>query len=436
MSNNSSYIPFLNRHNEILLRYILKRYPFTNEELKQWRDLLNWEFVALNRKIPWSLELFREFDEELTMREDKISEELLEKLKTCGAKPGQYFISIYNMKKFPWSEEFIDFAKDKLTWFLLTQHWPLKKSVEMLDRYADYHDFFFISKYWDLPWSADLLQRHADKWDYEHLTHRLTWAKHINKKALYTLLKLDPKNFQKGIMSSPRNRKLPSVETDPSIADKKQRILHSDEPLVGEGLIYALETFGIGFIINNSRVNWTPGLIDYLSDHKDWAQIFNNSELPVNEALIEKYIDKIPFGKATGFYSEIDGISSNRKIPWSVPFIKKYKERWNWWQLSNNWSIPPSEEMLEAFNGLWDWEGICNAWGEFWTHERIRKYAGQVNWTSLSGNEELSFTPALLEEFEEKWDTSKLRKNKAFRRQVLKKTIDAGFIQKYINSLV
>ena len=435
MRKTTAYIPFLLRNTSLLSGYIEKNYPLTMEELRDKRKKLNWKVLARNPNLPWSLDLFMEFDDELTIREENISKSDWEKMNEIMAKPGQYYKGIYKNRAIPWSVEIVDFVKDKLSWFMFTQIFPLENSVEMLDRYSECLDFKIISFDWKLPWTPELLERHATKWVYVYLTHRLTSDVNTDKNVLKTLQKIDPKGYIFGKMISNRYRKPPIIEPDPELIERKQRLSQSDSPLEGEDLLFGVEVFGIDDLAFNPRVKWTSGLIDYLSDRHDWPAIFGNTQMPVTEALIEKYIDKIPFGKNEGKIFVIDGISLNEQLPWSVPFIKKFRDHWNWKQLSLNYSIPRTEEMLESFADLWDWEIICCSWGKFWSPERIRKYADRLCWTGLSQNIKIKFTPELLEEFEGKWDTEALQKNKAFKKQVMKTSITSDIRREYIESL-
>jgi len=51
----------------------------------------------------------------------------------------------------------------------------------------------------------------------------------------------------------------------------------------------------------------------------------------LTENQIEKYIDDLVW-----FDNEIDytcgcGLTENRKLPWSIDFLNKYEDKWNWY---------------------------------------------------------------------------------------------------------
>lgn len=435
MSNTSPYFPFLSRHQEMVPDYLLRKYPFSMEQLKKWRNKLDWETIASNIHLPWSLELFREFDYELTMREDELSPESLEDLSTVKAKPGEYHLGIYFIEKIQWSIEFLDFAKDKLTWFLVTEKWPLEMTVEMLDRYADYFDFYFINGYWDLPWTSDLLERYADKWDYHSLSVRLKDGNRVDDDVLKTLERLSPEYFTGFTQNKLTEKDRIVFNNGLKMFYKINSILDGEGDLSSEEFFFLLDHCTLNRLIASDRLNWTSGLIDYLSDRKDWEDIFDRREIFVNEELIDKYIDRIPFGKREYREFPFRGLSSNVNMPWSVKLIEKYRDRWNWKQLSINPSIPACEELLEAFIDLWDWDIISCTWGRFWTHERLRHYKDRIDWKSLSTFGNPVFTPELLEEFENMWDYNELRSNKHFEDQVLKDYISNDLVEAYFNNL-
>ncbi|OAV66763.1 hypothetical protein Barb6XT_01782 [Bacteroidales bacterium Barb6XT] len=89
-------------------------------------------------------------------------------------------------------------------------------------------------------------------------------------------------------------------------------------------------------------------------------------------------------------------MSSNPSLPWSVKFIEKYKDRWNWGRfgLSENPSLPWSVEFIEKYKDKWDWGkfGLFENPSLPWSIELIEKYKDK--W-----------------EYEDKWNLDPLRWN-------------------------
>jgi hypothetical protein len=40
--------------------------------------------------------------------------------------------------------------------------------------------------------------------------------------------------------------------------------------------------------------------------------------------------------------------------------IEKYKDKWDWKDLSTNKSLPWSIELIEKYNDKWDWWTLCS----------------------------------------------------------------------------
>jgi len=63
----------------------------------------------------------------------------------------------------------------------------------------------------------------------------------------------------------------------------------------------------------------------------EYFKLLISSSYPLTENQIEKYIDDLVW-----FDNEIDytcgcGLTENRKLPWSIDFLNKYEDKWNWY---------------------------------------------------------------------------------------------------------
>lgn len=143
--------------------------------------------------------------------------------------------------------------------------------------------------------------------------------------------------------------------------------------------------------INNSNWDWSglsrnPNLtLEFINKHIDKA--WDWKELSCNHALVKKYIDKYPNGLPinsnlilrwnwhkialnpytslelidsiiTSDFWDWDGIASNN-ANLTIPFIEKYIDKWNWFQLSRNVNL--SFDVVEKYInrwGRWAWFGL------------------------------------------------------------------------------
>lgn len=108
-------------------------------------------------------------------------------------------------------------------------------------------------------------------------------------------------------------------------------------------------------------------------EHSDWfIKCLFSRNYPLSEYLIEKYKDKWDWNE----------LSCNKFLPWSIELIEKYINEWNWIRLSYNQPLPWTTELIERFEDKWDWNS----------------FAG------LTYNESLPWTVELIEKFKNKWD--------------------------------
>jgi DNA polymerase III epsilon subunit-like protein len=119
-----------------------------------------------------------------------------------------------------------------------------------------------------------------------------------------------------------------------------------------------------------------------------------SQEYPLSILLIDKYKDKWNWSD----------LSMNESLPWSADLIGKYDDKWDWWRLSLNEGLPWSGELIERYKNKWDW---CRLFGNnklTWTDELIEKYHPQKRYVSvLSSNKKLQWTDELIEKYKYEW---------------------------------
>ncbi|MFZ7216357.1 hypothetical protein [Avibacterium avium] len=108
--------------------------------------------------------------------------------------------------------------------------------------------------------------------------------------------------------------------------------------------------------------------------------------------------------KTIDFKEAIRLISSLEHIEWTVEFIEKYAEYWDWGRLSGNEALPWSMELIERFEERWDWEGLSENEALPWSMELIERFEERWDWSALSRNEALPWSMELIERFEDRWE--------------------------------
>ena len=123
--------------------------------------------------------------------------------------------------------------------------------------------------------------------------------------------------------------------------------------------------------------------------------------------------------------------------------MEKYKDKWDWVELSQNPSLTPA--LIEKYEDKWNWGYLSQ--NPSLTPALIEKYKDKLNWASLSRNP--SLTPALIENYEDKWDWKWLSFNPSLTPSLIEKYKDKvdwfwlaknpaltpAFIEKYENKL-
>lgn len=132
---------------------------------------------------------------------------------------------------------------------------------------------------------------------------------------------------------------------------------------------------------------------------------------PLSEILIDKFLDK------WNWWS----LGSNKALPWSLDFIKKYID---YWQTDENFigfsefifsnpKLPCSIELIHTCKNKinWDWYSqqteLQLKYPEIMEEEKDR-----LEWYYISGNEKLTWTDEFINQFENFWDWEVLSGNR------------------------
>ena len=144
---------------------------------------------------------------------------------------------------------------------------------------------------------------------------------------------------------------------------------------------YYLDKNNFDFIITLSLIGSVP-IIEKYGHILSWREICSNSELPWHEEnLLVKWADKIEWDGIAGnellisnplFFEEhfdkwlldepytFQMLSISYQLPWSIPFIDRFIEFWEWEYLVWNKSLPWSIDFIEYYSDKLNWGGFID----------------------------------------------------------------------------
>ena len=358
---------YLAEHKYYFKLHMCGCYPFTEESLEKNKENLNWNYLSINERLPWSIDFIEKyadnwFWEGLSENESlPWSDELIIRFaeRWYWNNNGEYDqSSLIGNKAVKWTKNIILKYPDKFPGTWLAVHTELlNESPEIMEAFKDTLWWDYVSGNEYMNWSEELIDRFLPFWNWEILSANegIHWTKRLKEKYRD---KYDPKYCEKGYPELWINKrravdnyiKKPE-NTSPYTPDELKEILRN-EPLT--------------HLCYDDRIPWSEELIARYENGWDWGALSFNTKLPWSEKLIDRFIDKWDFGKGTeredGEKAYTLGLSSNSGLPWSLEFIKKYESEWEWLTLTYSDCIPWSVDILKEFESRWEWDQMI--WNE------------------------------------------------------------------------
>lgn len=94
---------------------------------------------------------------------------------------------------------------------------------------------------------------------------------------------------------------------------------------------------------------------------------------------------------------------------WTEQWLDKCKDKVDWKEISDNRHILWIPSMLEKFKHLIDWTALSQtACLSILTEECLERYKDYWDWSELSGNTDLKTNLELIDKFIDRWDWSEL----------------------------
>ena len=138
-----------------------------------------------------------------------------------------------------------------------------------------------------------------------------------------------------------------------------------------------------------------------------WDDVCENEEIDWSIGLVQTFLTYLKDGR--GKLNSI--LHSNKKIPWSVEFIKSFNTLWYWDILGERTEIQNCPEIQDAFKkqlepvNAWlvalrehfpishkmdiDSRNIREAEAKQWSSDRVGMQKGRIDWSALSTDERL-----------------------------------------------
>lgn len=120
---------------------------------------------------------------------------------------------------------------------------------------------------------------------------------------------------------------------------------------LAEVFVYFVSNLVLNPLINHSMATkvLSNEFMQKIMNEEAWKELSNTFNW--SETLLEKYQDKV----------DLNEISGNRGICWTVPMLQKFKHRINWDVFSDTIgeeSLP--ENILETFKDKWNWHKLSS----------------------------------------------------------------------------
>lgn len=343
---------------------IYHNYPFTLQFLKDNIEYIDWGVVIWNRYIDWNvglLELIKDkngvkwkFRRNEILRNSKIAanqniifhyfdcfsinrlpdnqyivwdEKMLDKLKgkiEVGRISKNLEVSLQFIEKnkeaidwgklswnnkIDWTPEFIDKHKEWLNWRHLSWNTKLPWNDELIEKFEDYWDWSALSKNSNISWTEPLIDKYQKSLNWQNLSY------HPN--ADFSIKYLESNLDKFDIYGLSRNRK---IGWNDELISKYENDLN-------------FSNYGLSW---NNTLSWSKELLDKYRSKWSWSGISSNYGIPWTEQLIDYFSEELIWGRNDNIEQDSADashrsngfcLSNNPKLPWSLEFIEKYKNR-------------------------------------------------------------------------------------------------------------
>lgn len=404
LTTQQKIISFFLRHPEAFIRMVSEFYPFKPHEIQKHFEQLDVKFLSNNYYAEWDSDTISMFKQKLdwslfsascrSFADVNMIQEFSKEIAWISSDHEAGCTGLSYNPKISWTEELIAKYENQLDFITLSYVESFPWSEKYIDKYIDRWDWEGLSYQPNLPWSEQFIAKYENHWDWDFII--------LNVKIPWTV---------------------------PLLEKYFHRFDH-----MGSTAFASNETF-----TNNIEI------IEEFSDHLCWYTISRNPNLPwYEENLLERWKDRIEWQsvafnefllKDRTFFEKnlhrwlvkpeysFDLLSNNTSLPWSIQFIDRFIDYWNWEKLSGNNGLPWNLELIDHYIDRWKWgyfelsevDDECDEWE-----------------SGLIGNQGITWNIDWIIRYEEFIDMEALKRDwflwdKAFKPYMDEKLIDTVF---------
>lgn len=309
--HDSLIISFLLKHPNYFYGSLSSYYPLSINQLRKYKNVLNWHKISANENINWNACILNEFHNHIVWNT----------LTT-------------NRNAFVDKTTLVTFD-DRIDWYgndhyygdSITANEGIYWDNETIDKYADKINIEKLSSNKNVEWSESLIDKYIDKWDKVELAcnENIPWSLSMFEKYLD-----ESYFFYFGVQT---NKSLVSFD----LVEKYNQFM---------------DWHNISLV---PTLPWIEkDLLNYWSDKIVWTGIACNKFLFANDKnFYQKHYDKWqPIrNKVFGFFS------GNEAFPWSKQMIEMHKYDLDWSNLCSNEGIIWDFNLIDLFSKYVKWGG-------------------------------------------------------------------------------
>ena len=341
-------ISFLLRYPDFFYKYIHTYFPFSDEFLSKYRDVVNWPIISYNSSLINNWDFIEKYKdvldwETITMEHlnwneyyvDKYIDKIVWKPELIKIGPDDYYrIDTFAANPaFNWDLNTIDKYKSLIFWKDLSKNESDFWDTSILEKYRNFLNWSELSHNHSVPVNTELLEKYRDKWNWEivlsntHLcSQQEAIEKYQGKLSWYTICQNN-----KGLINDAFIKKWHhfihwrSIASNESYTNSHERFVqHLDKWYLHNCFIP---------LSGNHKLPWSIQFIEEYINDWDWEMLSLNEGLPWSVDFINIFEDKLSFGKTEPIssYESIIGLGIRDLInfPWSIDILERYEHKWD-----------------------------------------------------------------------------------------------------------
>ena len=383
--------------NQLKLDLISRFYPFSKDEILQYKSILNFDRYHLmnNDSVKWDIELLDKVDE-------KIDWSALWKIKNIKFDLAFFkkyeskieFSSIQLSKNIEWSNNLLSEYGDKFDWskWLITKE-PLS-TIENLRRYKDILDWSSVSHRINIDFTEETLQEFSEKWDWK----KLSANKHLPLSVEFIQKYIEHLDFD-ALSQNPK-----SIELIYKYPTSKK--WNWDKVILNPAISYNKDSFDFVFSHYKKQYEtkeFTNPILKKMALPSFLFRVFTRQQNDISYFLQDDFIKYLPWENLCKF--------CNTKL--TLDFIEKYKDKLNFKEsefIRNHRDII-SKEFIESNIDLFNPTHYSFYYLPL-TIELLNKLNDKINWNNLSSCEKLDWTWEYIDTHYDKFNFFRLSENK------------------------